>query len=433
MGFLRKVWKGVKKVFKKIGKGIKKVVGKVGKFMDKIGIVGQIALMFILPGIGTWLSTTVQAWATTLGGMGAFAQGVGTVLQGALNFAQTAGNVYKTVTGAITDFIGTAGKYIGGKLGKVGIGSMQEMTLSEAWSTYSSAVMSDVAHILDPWKQAITVTPRDTIGTLASSSGQSAKDFIKTNFDTSGELYKHMEGLAKKDLKNFKPSIYRTTEQGLSPIFDIGPSPSTTPTTISGTTVPGEAVTTPLPATGPITVEQTFFPSKHPSLLGDPTQADTLKVFDIEDIRAKRMETRMPVPEMVGPPVPPVEETWWDATKEWASAYPGTLKDRAIETIEAAPIRYVQQKWDQKDLDSYYAEQQRIAEERQSAATAGGFPFYEDTPRVGLAGPQQQETVGWEYYTGASNQRLGGSLVDPTGTYGYSTWEASLARALRVQ
>ena len=56
MGFFKKIFKGVKKVFKKIGRGIKKVVKGVGKFMNKIGIVGQIALMFI-PGIGPMLST----------------------------------------------------------------------------------------------------------------------------------------------------------------------------------------------------------------------------------------------------------------------------------------------------------------------------------------------------------------------------------------
>ena len=52
MGFFKKLFRGVKKVFKKVGKGIKKVVGKVGKFMNKIGIVGQIAMSFLLPGIG---------------------------------------------------------------------------------------------------------------------------------------------------------------------------------------------------------------------------------------------------------------------------------------------------------------------------------------------------------------------------------------------
>ena len=54
MGF--NPFKAIGKVFKKIGKGIKSAFAKFGKFMNKIGIVGQIAMGFILPGIGQALS-----------------------------------------------------------------------------------------------------------------------------------------------------------------------------------------------------------------------------------------------------------------------------------------------------------------------------------------------------------------------------------------
>ena len=53
---LGKIFKGIKKVVKKIGRGIKKVAKKVGKFVGKIiaplqklGIVGQIGLLFLMP------------------------------------------------------------------------------------------------------------------------------------------------------------------------------------------------------------------------------------------------------------------------------------------------------------------------------------------------------------------------------------------------
>tara|TARA_R110000823_G_scaffold11517_13_gene39185 strand:+ start:1130 stop:2380 length:1251 start_codon:yes stop_codon:yes gene_type:complete len=42
----KKIGKGIKSAFKSIGKGIKSAMGKIGKFMNKIGIVGQLALMF---------------------------------------------------------------------------------------------------------------------------------------------------------------------------------------------------------------------------------------------------------------------------------------------------------------------------------------------------------------------------------------------------
>ena len=55
MGIFSKLWKGVKKTFKKIFKPIKKVFKSVGKFMNKIGIIDQLAMSFILPGIGNAL------------------------------------------------------------------------------------------------------------------------------------------------------------------------------------------------------------------------------------------------------------------------------------------------------------------------------------------------------------------------------------------
>ena len=47
MGLLKKVFKGIGKVFKIIGRGIKKAFKAFGKFMGKIGFVGQMAMMFL--------------------------------------------------------------------------------------------------------------------------------------------------------------------------------------------------------------------------------------------------------------------------------------------------------------------------------------------------------------------------------------------------
>ena len=48
MGLFGKIFKGIGKAFKKVGKFIKKGFGKLGKFMNKLGIVGQIGMMFIM-------------------------------------------------------------------------------------------------------------------------------------------------------------------------------------------------------------------------------------------------------------------------------------------------------------------------------------------------------------------------------------------------
>ena len=76
MGLFKKLFKGIGKFFKKIGKGIKKAFKAFGKFMGKIGPLGSIAMMFILPGIGSAISgafksiigqTAAQAGASAAG------------------------------------------------------------------------------------------------------------------------------------------------------------------------------------------------------------------------------------------------------------------------------------------------------------------------------------------------------------------------------
>ena len=48
--------------FRTIGKGNKKVVKKIGKAFGKLGIVGQIGLMFLMPHLGTMWGN-IGSWA----------------------------------------------------------------------------------------------------------------------------------------------------------------------------------------------------------------------------------------------------------------------------------------------------------------------------------------------------------------------------------
>ena len=57
MGFLRKVGKKIARGFRKVGRALKKGIGKIGKAFGKLGPLGSLALSFILPGVGTWLTT----------------------------------------------------------------------------------------------------------------------------------------------------------------------------------------------------------------------------------------------------------------------------------------------------------------------------------------------------------------------------------------
>jgi hypothetical protein len=146
MGFLSKIWKGVKKTFKKIGKGIKKGFKAFGKFMGKIGIVGQIAMMFLTGGIGNAMMST---FGSVLKGLGAVAQGGGafagiagaaqTVLGAAGNFARLVAKPFTTVTDAVTSFIGNTSKYLANKVPGMAnfVGNLPgNMTLADAPDTF---------------------------------------------------------------------------------------------------------------------------------------------------------------------------------------------------------------------------------------------------------------------------------------------------------
>ena len=119
MGFFSKLWKGVKKGFKAIFKPIKKVFKSFGKFMGKLGIAGQIALMFIpIPGMGFILGKLgkVASWAVKgISNMGHIGKAVGTILGKGVEFAQMAKAGFDTVSNAVTGFFKTTGKWIGGK------------------------------------------------------------------------------------------------------------------------------------------------------------------------------------------------------------------------------------------------------------------------------------------------------------------------------
>jgi len=112
MGFFKKIFKGLKKVVKKVGRGIKKVVNKVGKAFGKLGVVGQLGMMFLMPYAMSGLS---NMW----GSFGKFASGAsgafGKVMQGIHAAGSTVGKVYTSVTQAISNGIDRAGNFLQGE------------------------------------------------------------------------------------------------------------------------------------------------------------------------------------------------------------------------------------------------------------------------------------------------------------------------------
>lgn len=150
MGFFSKIKKGFKKVVSKIGKGIRKVTRKVGKFMGKMGIVGQIGLALVLPGIGSMLGGFA---GTLMGSSSAIFRGAGQILNAAVNVGTKATSMFKSVTEGVGKVLGDV---VGATINKIpGAGNMLKglsggriditsKTFADAWKTTQSAI-TDVA------------------------------------------------------------------------------------------------------------------------------------------------------------------------------------------------------------------------------------------------------------------------------------------------
>jgi len=105
-GFLKKPFKAIGKAFKKVGKFIKKKFQKLGKFMNKLGIVGQIGMMFLTAGAANLVVGGLMKglqFASTSTGM------LGTISKGVLKAVTT---VKKLGTGLTTAFKGTVGSVV---------------------------------------------------------------------------------------------------------------------------------------------------------------------------------------------------------------------------------------------------------------------------------------------------------------------------------
>ncbi len=123
MGFLSKIWKGIKKTVKKIGKRIKKTFKSVMKGIGKLGIVGQIGMAFLMPyamgAVGSLFGTAgkLASWSTKLLGPNAnfFSKVLGKTIE-AVNVGGTwIKNAYTSVSTAISNGIDRVGNFFKGK------------------------------------------------------------------------------------------------------------------------------------------------------------------------------------------------------------------------------------------------------------------------------------------------------------------------------
>tara|TARA_R100000988_G_C4007488_1_gene173948 strand:+ start:302 stop:1528 length:1227 start_codon:yes stop_codon:yes gene_type:complete len=176
MGLLGALFKPFKKLVKKIGKGIKKVVKKIGRAVGKLGIVGQIGMMFLMPyaagALGSFFGATgkLASWGNTLlKGSGIASKALGHTLNAINTVGTMAGKVY---TG-VTDTIGKAFDVVTGKA-KIGdVGKALQDTVTGV--TESTKLMSP--EYLEA-QQALSASAKEATKSLVEKGMQeSLKDF----------------------------------------------------------------------------------------------------------------------------------------------------------------------------------------------------------------------------------------------------------------
>ena len=98
---IKSIGRGIKKIGKGIGKAFKKVFKGIGNFIGKLGPIGMLGMMLIMPQLGAWWGQ-FGTWADTLVSSGKF---FGNVMKGIHTAGAAVGNAYSTVTEGISNVI----------------------------------------------------------------------------------------------------------------------------------------------------------------------------------------------------------------------------------------------------------------------------------------------------------------------------------------
>ena len=337
MGLLKKVFKGIGKVFKKIGRGIKKAFKAFGKFMGKIGFVGQMAMMFLFPaGIGNMfikglgsLGKTLAAVGGPTGGLFAQAvQGVGKVLLKVRDFAVGAKAGFSSLTNGIKEFGKTA-------LNKIGFNIEGAATnfFGEGETAFSRTMdgFSDAGKIIRGVRdKSFTVSAEDgfNIDDFSDQIGISKDDLFKLNPGLEGKLidgvtipkttYVNLD-LAQGSLLGFDPEkISQINQQAVADAF-IGP-PAPEGSAFVNPRLEAAQVTDP---TIPGYVEEAFqsetrqFPTTVDATTGlsiDATKQEMTKPFQAEDAMKTKTRTNVEIPPEGGSAiVRPIRENTFSA------------------------------------------------------------------------------------------------------------------------
>ena len=182
MGLFSKVWKGIKKTAKKIGKRIKKTFKSIGKAIGKLGVVGQIGMMFLMPyatgALGSFFGASgkLATWSTKLlGKAGIGSKALGHTLN-LINKAGTfAGKVYSSVSDTINGAIERTGNFLKGR-GFVKTPVVDPNILQQGLNSGQSTLGDSAGKIIG----------KDGIEVSSKLIGADGKVIMDTGFDKAG-------------------------------------------------------------------------------------------------------------------------------------------------------------------------------------------------------------------------------------------------------
>ncbi len=301
MGFFSKVWKGVKKTFKKIGKGIKKGFKKFGKFMGKIGWLGQIAMSFILPGIGSMM----------LKGLGSM-MGLGSKIS-------TLGGLFSSMAGSTNAFVSMAGK--GLKFGYKVLGDVTKPFTSviDAVTTLGKTTVNKVGGIFGytPFKNSYTTygdafsSISDDFSNMYSKDRWDALDNTTSNRKTLNELQ--------------KMSDEKLAEMGYGP--DAGYAEK-----LKGATATADGFIDANLAKRGSFIEKDYLTEGN-FVVPEIERTYTGTTFDAEGrlLETKYDNSLLSYPTNTGSGVVPTEETFFDQAKNRVRSMPGEFVQKMVE------------------------------------------------------------------------------------------------------
>ena len=236
--YLKKAIKGVAKGIKKIGKGIgkafKKVFKGIGKFVGKLGPIGMLGMMLIMPQLGAW-------W----GQFGTWAQGLSGPLSSVMKGVHWAGSKVGTAMTTVTEGIQkTLNVVTGGTFSTAGTAGY-EAGFSDNFANWMSGQLDkgreflgletatpigtpdiDVTDVVTE----TTVPDTKTVSSAYSASDQQVIDQINSFSDYPNIQESLTANLSPEGLKlyNSSPAVSTFSDEML---VDLGIDPKSDPST----------------------------------------------------------------------------------------------------------------------------------------------------------------------------------------------------------